>query len=164
MNVLYSPEWLSETAAATLLAANTTFINIYISDTLAKRQWPCLTACCNSSEEVKIGRRAAFDGGYLSGVFLQKVEVAMELKADTLAAPGPSQNADANIEAAQLWMQVYQAFHQDVLLQTLLTNSVQQPYECFSAYLSDGSQSVDDEKRIWRKSLILELRAMANTG
>ena len=134
--VLNSPEWLSETAVATFLGANTTFENIYISDTLAKRQWPCLTVCCNSSEEIKIGRRSQSVGGYLSGIFLQKVEVALEMKADTLAPPGPTQNADANLAAAELWMQVYQAFHQDVLLQTLLTNSVQQPYECFSAYLA----------------------------
>lgn len=164
MGVLYSPEWLSETAVATLLGENTTFENIYISDTLEKRQWPCLTVMCLSSEEIKIGRRATPVGGYLSGVFLQKVEVALEVKADLLFPPGPNQNTQTNLEMAELWMEVYQALHQDVLLQTLLTESVEQPYECFSAYLEEGSQSVDEEKRIWRKSLMLQLRAMANTG
>lgn len=162
MAVQWSPEWLSETAVANLLGQNTSITSIFISDTLQKREWPCLIVTCNSSEEIKIGVRPQAVGGYLSGVFLQKLEIALEMKADSLVKP--SQNAQVTPEASKLWMQVYQALHQDTLLQTLLTNAVTQPYECFSAYLEEGSQSVDEEKRIWRKTLMLELRVMANTG
>lgn len=162
MAVRWSPEWLSETAVANLLSANTGIENIFISDTLEKRVWPCLIVKCVSSEEMKIGVRAPAVGGYLSGVFQQKVEVALEIKADLLIKP--SQNAQVTPQAAKLWQTVYQAFHQDTLLQTLLTNSVSQPYECFSAYLISGEETIDAEMRLWRKTLTLELKAMANSG
>lgn len=162
MSAQWSPEWLSETATSNLLRANTAIANIYISDTLEKRQWPCLIVTCNSSEEMKLGKRPQAIGGYQSGVFQQSVEIVLEIKADLLVKP--SQNAQITPEASKLWMQVYQALHQNVLLQTILTNAVAQPYECFSATLEEGSQSFDEEKRVWRKSIILQLRAMASTG
>jgi hypothetical protein len=163
MSVQWSPEWLSETAVANLLGASTSIANIYISDTLQKREWPCLIVTCNSSaEDNTIGRGPTATGGYQSGVFKQVVEIALEMKADLLVKP--SQNAQVTPEAAKLWMQVYQALHQDVLLQNLLTAAVTQPYECFQAQLGEAVQSTDDEKRVWRKSLPLSLRVMANTG
>lgn len=162
MAVEYSPEWLSETAVANLLTGATAIENIFISDTLQKRVWPCLVIQCQTSEEIKIGRRPAAVGGYQSGVFLQTLEINLEMKADSLVQP--SQNAQVTEEAAKLRMQVYQALHFDTLLQDRLTAAVNQPYECFSAYLGNGEQSVNDELRVWQKPLKLELRVMARAS
>lgn len=158
MGALYSPEWYSETAVLALLQPLVTYAqHFYTSDTTEKRQWPSLIVTCVSSEEMKIGRRATSAGGYQSGVFLQRLEVALEIKADLVATPKPT-------VAAAAWMQVYQAMHQNILLQTLITTFAVQPYTCFSATLEQAEETVDDERRIWRKMVPLQLRAMANVG
>lgn len=163
MSVQWSPEWLSETAVSNVLAASTSIPNIFISDTLEKRIWPCLTVTCNSSEQDNsIGRGLNSQGGYQSGVFKQTIEIALEMKADLLVKP--SQNAQTTPEAAKLWMQVYQALFQTTILPNLLTASIVQPYQCFSALIGQIEQSVDEEKRIWRKSMMLNLRVMVATG
>lgn len=163
MSAQWSPEWSSETAIANVLGAATSIQNIYISDTLEKREWPCLIVTCNSSEQDNtIGRGINSQGGYQSGVFKQVVEIALEMKADLLVKP--SQNAQTTPEASKLWMQVYQSLFQTTILPNLLTQSVVQPYQCFSATIGQIEQSFDDEKRVWKKSMMLNLRVMAAMG
>jgi hypothetical protein len=163
MSVQWSPEWLSETAVTNVLKAGTGLQNFYISDTLQKRKWPCLIVTCNTSEQDNtIGRGLNSQGGYQSGVFKQTLEIALEVKADLLVQP--SQTAQVTPEMAQLWMQVYQSLFQTTILPNLLTESVVQPYQCFSATIGQIEQSVDDEKRVWRKSMMLNLRVMAALG
>ena len=163
MSVQWSPEFLSETAISNVLRASTSIPNIHISDTLQKREWPCLIVTCNSSEQDNsVGRGINFQGGYQSGVFKQAVEVALEMKADLLVKP--SQNAQITPEASKLWMMVYQSLFQATILPNLLTESVVQPYQCFSALIGDIQQSVDEEKRTWRKSMTVNLRVMVAVG
>lgn len=163
MSVQWSPEFLSETAIANVLGAATSLPNIYKSDTLEKRNWPCLIVTCNSSEQDNsIGRGINSQGGYQSGVFKQAIEVALEMKADLLVKP--SQNAQTTPEASKLWMQVYQSLYQTTILPDLLTASVIQPYQCFSAVIGQIEQSSDSETRVWRKSMTVNLRVMVATG
>lgn len=158
MSVLYSPEWIAENAVAALLQGTTAIQNIYITDTIENRVRPCLIVMCTKSEERKIGRLITPQGGYLSGVFNQDVQVRLEVKPNLMIQP--SQNAMVDEETAKLWMQVWQAFHWDTLLSDRLTASSPYPFNCYNAQISEGEYSVNSENRIWQKTIILNLITM----
>lgn len=160
MAVLYSPEWLAETALLNLVQPIVAIQNFYISDHIDIRERPCVTIVTESCAERKIGVMATRLGGYQSGVFDLAIRLALELKADFIVKP--SQNANPEEEAAKLWMQIWQALHWDTLLQDRLTASSAYPFKCWSATCETAEESVDSELRIWRKSLTVKMIAMAN--
>ena len=155
MSVLYSLEWVAESAVKNLLVNTTSVQNFYISDDKEIRVRPCVEVQVINSEERKIGRLATSSGGYLSGVFNLTVQVMLEQKADLVIKP--SQNGMPEEESSKLWQEIWQAFHWDTLLSDRLTSSTSYPFTCYDARISDGAYTVDTYHRIWQKRANLQL-------